>query len=387
VKRTLITIFFITCSANAIEFSYRIQGLGTEFAYLIPDYETDLYRNPELLGRKILGIAYDRYWYTSTPLTLLFLLRGFGIYGEYWPDYNYELRSSNTWQSLSSFTFKFEDLWMLRIKNEVWNLYNDGQILVSEQQDSYGDRTLDRTIEYFLSASGNYKIGRRFTIHIKPGAGLYGKWGETYYYQTAEQLIVISSGRIGLSYRNAPVANRFSSWFIDFGGPVSAGEINELPYSIYLDMYEHDRKIKYFANSFILKIGWARGIPLHENSFVAIGLKDDFLYQRTEQGGTDYADTVLYFSASTNTFTFPIAVEYIINKISLRFVARLSYLFKDYRTSNDLGLISEDLSHDLSFGYSFGIGWQPHGCVFIDLYNRGNLSEIGHWSIYFKYLF
>ncbi|GAI26330.1 unnamed protein product, partial [marine sediment metagenome] len=94
-NRLLIILLVIICFAHAIEFSQRIQALGTDFAYLIPDYETDLYRNPQLLDRGLTGITYepsnlyqyrvpliyDRYIYIPNPcipFTLILSSKRFG---------------------------------------------------------------------------------------------------------------------------------------------------------------------------------------------------------------------------------------------------------------------------------------------------------------------
>jgi len=67
VKLTVFFFLFVRLSYG-IEYSLRIKALGTDFAYLVPDYETDLYQNPQLLGEKLTGVCFEPD--LNEPLTL-----------------------------------------------------------------------------------------------------------------------------------------------------------------------------------------------------------------------------------------------------------------------------------------------------------------------------
>ncbi len=380
-NRLLIILLVIICFAHAIEYSHRIQALGTDFAYLVPDYETDLYRNPQLLTQKLAGISYDAN--SSEPLTLIFSSNRFGIYGKYWPSYSYKLISTeNGWTGLKSSTFYVEDLWMLKIKNEVWNIYNEGYFSRDEYFTSDGYNSLTKMFEYIIKAQTSYNIGKSFNIDIKAAAGFYERISQTDYYDIYNQRVGLLTGRIGLFYRNNPLENKFTSWFIDLGGPITTSEIRALPYSIYADMYEYERKLKYFANTFISRISWAKGLPINDKSFVVIGWHDDFLYQRAEQ-----TDTNITLCGIRNTLSFPLAVECVINKFSLRFGTKLCYEYEYLKESSNTAIVSQDISHQINYDYSFGLGWQPNEHFVIDLYNNSDLANLRNWSIYLKYLF
>lgn len=385
-KKLLISSVLFISLLNAFEISYRIQGLGSAFAYLIPDYETDLYRNPEWLGKKTLGIAFRHPYYApNKPLALVILSKGFGWYGRYWPSYSYSLETypnSYDWIKQNVFSMHFSDLWMVRIKGEVWNIYNEGTMQFYGSNDSYNHRTFNRTIEYFYKSSGGFKLSRTLYLTIMPALGIYNKFSETSTFTDIDQLLLISSGRLSLFYRNITEENKFTSWYIDIGGPVTTDEISALPYSIYLDLHDIDRRSKLLGGALLLQLGWAKSLPIDDRSFVALGFKEDLSYQWTEQ-----ADTILYLRGLRNSLSLPMAVEYRIKTMALRFGVNLTYTFKDNREYDNSYLLNERLSHELGYSYSFGLGWQPKEKFVIDLQNTGNLANVRSWSIYLKYLF
>ena len=386
-KKLFISSVLFISLLNAFEISYRIQGLGSAFAYLIPDYETDLYRNPEWLGKKTLGIAFRSpyYSYGKRPLALVILCKGFGWYGRYWPSYSYSLQTnpgSNDWIKQNSFNMHFSDLWMVRIKGEVWNIYNEGTMQFYNSYDSYNHRTSNRTIEYFYKSSGGFQLSRTLYLTIMPALGIYNKFSETSTFADIDQLLLISSGRLSLFYRNMVAENKFTSWYIDIGGPVTTDEISALPYSIYLGLYDIDRRSRLLGGALLLQLGWAKSLPIDDRSFVALGFKEDLSYQWTEQ-----ADTILYLRGLRNSVSLPMAVEYRMKNMALRFGVNLTYTFKDNREYDNSYLLKESLSHELGYSYSFGLGWQPKEKFAIDLQNHGNMANVTSWSIYLKYLF
>lgn len=386
-KKLLMILIVFVSLLNGFEISYRIQGLGSTFAYLIPDHETDLYRNPEWLSKKTIGVSYTRPYYSvgHKPLALVLLLKGFGWYGRYWPSYSSSLETSqgsNDWIKQNVLDIYFSDLWMVRIKGDVWNIYNDGSMRFYELTDSYDHKTYDRTIEYFLKSAGGFSLGKKLYLSIIAALGIYNKYSESGMLTELDQLLLISSGRLGLFYRNEAAGNKFTSWYIEVGGPLTTGEIDALPYSVYRELYESDRRSRILGGAFLAKLGWAKSLPIDENSFVALGFKEDFSYQWTQQ-----ADTILYLHGIRNTFALPLAVEYYIKNVALRFGVYLKYTFADNREFNDDYTLKENLSHNLAYSYSFGLGWEPRKNLVIDLQNTGNLTILTSWSIYFKYLF
>ncbi|MCK4672620.1 hypothetical protein KAT67_01425 [candidate division WOR-3 bacterium] len=385
-NRLLIFPLIIICFANAIEYSHRIQALGTDFAGLIPDYETDLYQNPQLFGERLVGISYDAY--SSEPLKLILLSKRFGMYAKYWGSYSYEQTATDYgWESFKTYSFHFEDLWMLDMRNRVWNLYNDGFFSKTEYLNSYNFSSQNKTLEYFLKGQGSYNIGNFLKLNITAGGGIYWRnKKENDFNIILDQWIIMPSGRIGIFYRNAPLPNKFSSWFIDIGGPISTYEIGTLPYSIYLHVSEVPLEVKqiFFANTIIGRIGWAKGLPINDEGFVAIGWRDDFLYQQTEQ-----ADTNITFCGIRNTLSLPLAVEYRVNKFTIRFGTRVYYSYTYNKEWDNNTILKQQIRHAINYNYSFGLGWQPSDNFVIDLgYKRSYYGfDIGDWSIYLKYLF
>jgi hypothetical protein len=382
-RYSAICLVLLISSTHALEFSSRIKALGTDLAWLIPDYQTDLYRSPQCFCAKMIGIAYDES--EPTPLSILLCSRRMGVLARYWLEYDYELEQSYPgWQSTEDYTIEFEDLWMVRIKDEVWNFSNDGCIRRYELDNAQTyNNHLFKDLEYFIRAQTSFFIGR-VDIDFKVAAGFYERVDQYNHIDNYNQRIGITSGRIGLYYvgMTPPNDKRFTSCYLTLGGPISRAEINSLPYSIYSDIADHERKIKYFGNTFISRFGWARVCPLTENGFFAIGLRNDFVYQPTHNYVTDNI-----LKAITNSMRIPLAVEYLINKVYVRFGTSFVYDFTRLRESNDTGLIQEDITHEFGYNYSFGIGWQPNKDLSIDLCNQEHLNILSNWSICVKYLF
>jgi len=378
-------VFFVLLisSSHALQFSSRIKALGTDLAWLIPDYQTDLYRNPQFFSARMLGIAYDES--ENTPLSIMLASRRIGVLTRYWIDYDYELEPGYYgWQSTEEYTIEFEDLWMIRIKDEVWNIYNDGLIRRYEEDNvqTYNNYLLN-DLEYFIRSQTSFYFGR-LNIDLKIAAGFYERIEQYNHIDNYNQRIGITSGRIGLFYCNMtpPDHNRFTSWYLMFGGPISRDEIDSLPYSIYSDLADHERKLKYFGNTFISRFGWAKVWPLTDNGFFVMGLRDNFLFQPIHDFMTDNN-----LQAINNSLRIPLAVEYSIKNIYLRFGTRGFYDFTRSKESNAAGLIRENITHKLGYDYSFGIGWQPTRNLSIDLHNQEYLNILSNWSINVIYMF
>jgi hypothetical protein len=371
----------LVCLVNGLQYSTRIKALGTDFAWLIPDYETDLYQNPQIFNKKMLGIAYDVT--SAQPLSIALSSNRIGVHAKYWLEYEYELEPSYFgWQSIEDYSLYFQDLWMLRVKDETWNVFNDGIINRYEWQNaqSYNNYVM-KGLEYFIGSQTSFNIGK-LNINLKIAAGFYERFEEQNLSEIYSQRVGIPSGRIGLFYASASQPNRFTSWFVDFGGPITTREIKSLPYSIYLDLRDHERELKYFANAFTTRIGWAKALPIADRSFAVIGLRNDFLYQPTRDFSTGND-----LQAITNSFRIPLAIEYLINKVYLRFGTRFFYDYKDLKESTDTGFVNRHTSHLLNYSYSFGLGWQPNQYLSIDVNNYGYLNHLDHWSIYIRYVF
>ena len=378
-KQLLVGIILLVCLANGLQYSPRIKALGTDLAWLVPDYETDLYQNPQISSKKMLGIAYDAI--SCKPLSIFLNSNRIGVHAKYWLEYEYELEPSYMGcQSIEDYSLYFQDLWMLRVKGEVWNLFNDGIINRYECEDA-SLYHLVKGLEYFIGSQTSFNIGK-VNIDLKIAAGFYERVEKRNIAEIYSQRVGIPSGRIGLFYTNASQVNRFTSWFVDIGGPITTAGIKSLPYSIYLDLEDYERELKYFANTFTTRIGWAKALPMGEKSFAVIGLRNDFLYQPTRDFSTGNN-----LQAFTNSFRIPLAIEYLINKVYLRFGTRFFYNYNDLGESTDTGLVSRHISHRLSYSYSFGLGWHPNQHLSIDLDNYEYLTDLSYWSIYIKCVF
>lgn len=387
-KKLYIFLLVCICLCFGIEYSCRMKALGTDFAYLIPDYETDTYLNPNLLGEKLTGVSYEPD--LSSPLTLRVLSRRFGWCGQYWGSYRNNKLIGSIPNNITSVYLK--DFWMLDMRDrlpkflasDVWNLYNDGGYYERRFFGSEDWYDTTRIIKYLISANDSYRVGEHWIVVDKICGGPYHYYKNANDYggvQTADQWLMIYSGRIGLFYRDTVISNKFTSGYIEVGGPVSTEDIDRLPYSVFSHVSEvGDFQHTFFARAFISELGFAKSFPVDVYGFVVVGFYDVFLFQQTEQ-----ADTNITSRAINNRFSFPVAVEWASGRLSLRFGTKLSYTLNNGREWDvDSTLVSIN-EHTLSLAYSFGLAWCPIDHLVIDLYNINDLMSLNDWAIYLKY--
>lgn len=389
-NKYLVALLTLAGLCFAIQYSLRIRSLGTDFAYLIPDYETDLYNNPNLMGEKLNGISYEPG--LSTPLTMRFLTKRFGWFGNYWASYSNN-KLPQRFHNVTSISVN--DLWMLDLRgkfwkfltDDVWNLYNDGSYNETRYflNPDYYDTT--RTIKYLYGVSGANRIGKYISVISKACIGYYGyyrNYKDYYTGQNIDQRQMVVTGNVGFYYRNATSIDRFTSFYLVVGGPASTQEIDNLPYSVFSHFYDNEIEKTLFAKTLIAQLGWARGIALNYNGFVAIGLRDVFLFQRTNTPDISFAEPNSELRGLRNTLSFPIALEYDIGNVALRIGTRFYYTFKDDKEWNSDSTLARYNEHNLGFDYSWGIGWWLNEYFTVDLYNTSDLSSKNNWAIYLR---
>ncbi len=397
-KKLIICTMMLCCIVRALEFSHRIRALGTGFASLIPDYETDLYRNPQLLEQNLVGAAYEPpstyyyrpYWqypiYVNyAPLNIAFLTNRFAVTGQYWFDYSYNLEPLQFgWESSAYQAYRIQDLWLLGLKNYVINIYNDLDHSRVEYLTSTNSQAEDRRLEYIIKSQVSLKLRNRLSLDLKLGLGIFQDTRQTDEYENYSKKMTLGLARLGLYCRNVSSVNEFTSWYFDIGSPLSNEEIDVLPYSVYAHVPNHESEFALSANTVISRFGAAKAVPIGERGFVAIGFTDRLLVQKTEDQD---ALEDLNLHGIVNTMSLPAAVEYPIKTVSLRFGAQISYTFQNLRETGDTAVAVQDLQHTLAYGYSFGIGWQPHRKIAVDIYNNSSLHILKNWALYVKYTF
>lgn len=393
-KKILVLLITLVCISHAIKYSSRIKALGTDFANLIPDYETDLYNNSQLLGKKLLGISYEPN--LGTPLTMRVLTKRFGWFGNYWASYRNNKPPIPYWYP-NIISISANDLWMLDLRgklpkflaSDVWNLRNDGSYYKKPYYVNEMNYDTICTIKYLLSATGSHNIGKHLKIIPLVCGGIYGNYRNYRYsgeVQELDQWLFIYTGMVGIYYRNTPINNKFSSFYLTIGGPVSTSDIDGLPYSVYSHLFGDEIQQTFFAKTLTAQLGLAKGITIDENGFIAIGMRDVLLYQRTHTPDTSFIYPYTELRGLRNTLSFPLALEYNIGKIALRIGTRLYYTFKGDKEWNSDSTLTHYNEHQLNLGYSFGLSWQPTDNFIIDVYNTNNLAELDAWAIYLKYV-
>jgi hypothetical protein len=394
-RRLLILTLYLCCSAAALDYSHRIKALGTDFANLIPDYETDLYCNPYFLDRNTAGISFEpssyyvyrlyQYGYFAVeqmPLTLRLMTDRLGLMGRYWVNYSHNLEpAAYGWYSSTYKSFRLNDLWMYRAGKTAINLYNDLDYSKITYLTSTNSESAENKIEYIAKTQVSLPIRKRLRLDLKLGYGFYENSNEIDNTEIYKQRIDLGLFRIGLYCRNISSADNFTSWYFDVGSPMTNTEIDSLPYSVYSHLADSEAEFALFAQTLIARFGIVRALPVTERGFVATGIKNTFSYQTTE----DLTET-LDLRGIQNTISLPLGVEYRINTVALRFGARFHYDFKSLRAADDNESWNQTIRHEFGYDYSFGIGWQPHKNLVLDIYNDGSLGYIKDWALYVKYL-
>jgi len=394
--RLLIVILTLCCTATALQHSNRMQALGTDLAHLIPDYETDLYRNPCLLDRRLAGLSFEPmlfYRYGSSiypyvvvnqmPVTLRLLNKSMGMTGQYWINYTHDLEPHEYgWRSSTFNAIRLNDLWMYRVRKAVINLYNDLDYSKITYLNSANSESIEKRTEYIVKTQISLPIRKRLSLDLKLGYGLYETCEEIDGIDIHKRRINMGLFRIGLYCRNVSKPNDFTSWYLDIGSPVTNAEIDSLPYSAYAHLADSETRFVIFAQTMTARLAIARALPVSNHGFLAVGIKNSLLFQNT----SDHAEA-LDLRGIKNTMALPLGFEYRINTVALRFGARFRYDFGSLRAAADHEVREQSIEHEFGYDYSFGLGWQPHKSVALDLFNSGDLTYLRNWALYIKYVF
>jgi len=386
-NKYLVALLTLASLCFAVQYSLRIRSLGTDFAYLIPDYETDLYNDPSLMGEKLNGISYEPG--LSTPLTMRVLTKRFGWFGNYWAKYK-DNKSNLSWYPNTT-SISANDLWLLDLRgkfwkfltDDVWNLYNDGSYNETRYFSQPNDYDTTRTMKYLIGATGPHSMGTNFKLISKVCGGFYEYYRNRSDYGDVDQQLWIYTGRVGIYYRKASTDN-FTSLYLMAGGPVTTEDIDNLPYPVFSHLSDDEIQQTFFAKTLVTQLGWAKGIAVNDNGFVAIGLRDVLLYQRTNTADTSFTFPNKELCGLRNTLAFPIALEYQVNNVALRIGTRFYYTFKGDREWNSDSTLVRYNEHNLGFGYTWGISWYLNDNFAIDLYNADDLSSKNNWAIYLR---
>jgi hypothetical protein len=193
-------------------------------------------------------------------------------------------------------------------------------------------------------------------------------------------LLVVA--KTGVSFRYCRSENDFISAYIETGSPVSIAEIDSLPWSIMSDMIpNHTTEMPYFLKPMISRIAFVKGIPISNQSFVAVGFREQFKYQRFDE-----VDTNIILSAVVNTTSLPLAVEYRVNTLAIRLGTDVIYDILDRTGRQDDRKLFRWIDHSITWSSTCGVGWIPSPNFAIDLYKKG-ISLDGGLEISLKFLF
>ncbi len=395
-RKVVIAFSILISISYGIEYSLRIKALGTDFAYLIPDYETDLYLDSEILGAQSLaGFSLED---GPQPLTLRLFTKRFAWCGQYWGRYSEDQDSfSNRYGK--SYSIAIKDFWMLDLNgkfwkfltDEVWNMYNDcNYAYIHNYWDAWHFDTT-RSIEYLFGVSGSRRIGDYFKIITNYRMGVYYTDQINVYgsdISAFEKLLLPVSGIIGIHYQKATKPNDFTSFYLLTGGPTTTVDIDNLPFSIWSHVDDGEILFTWFARTWIVKAGFAKGINIDDNGMFVIGLRDTFLLQST----FDIED-VTNNRGLRNVLSLPVGFEYNVNNIVLRIGTHIDYAYTEdkiwdyWNYADTLRVYEKHNKQRLNWGYSFGLQWRVSDNFYIDMYNNNCISALDEWAIYLKYRF
>lgn len=393
-KKVVICIYMCVALCGGLEYSLRIGALGKEFAYLIPDFETDLYLNPNHIGEKnIKGAVY--HGTAAYPLELRLFCNKFAWGSQYWGNYYHASNDNDEFQYNAKF-LRWNDFWLLDMRGkklsalslyDIWSMYND-LYYYEYKSIFYGDGDTTRTLHYIGTAREAYKISEKFTIITRSGAGLYYEYESSNISIITEKVLAFLVGKIGCYYRNVQARNRFTSAYFSAGSPLSTEKIDVLPFSVLSHVSDMSGfQYNWYPRAVEFDLGWAKSIPLHERSFIATGFHNTLLYQRTNE-----ADTTIEYRALRNTLTLPLAFEYKIRTFAFWLGAKLSYTYNGSKIWDDTTVDIIQNTHSLRTYQSIGFQWMPFEKMAIDFHystpgNYATLARLKEWSIYIKYVY
>lgn len=361
------------------EYSSRIMALGFNLAYLVPDYETDLFNNPQLLGTKVSGISYNPN--EGALWRLAYLSSGFGVYARYWPLYFATFDStSNEWGRDRHIRLSVRDLWMVKIGSYIVNLSNDGYFDVDEGESHDTQYSMNFAADYYVRSQVAFNLGENYYLDIKAGVG-FNAWIQKRGTSLAWSPRVISpTGCIGVYKKDITTSNDFRTYFLSVGGPVARCDESLLPGFTTLDFDTSALEIKLFYDAVITKIGIGRGMPIAEGSCFIIGLRNSFAFQRSGE-----IQSPRIHQGFKNICTLPVAIEYAIGKVIIRFGTHIDYTFRRYCVFSDGSELLKRDKHDFEYSYSFGLGWTINEHFLVDFYNLRKLYELQEWSVSLQY--
>jgi len=378
-KKLILIICFLSSAGFGIEYSLRIKALGSDFAYLIPDYETDLYQFPNLYNRdnRFLGIV------PKDQISIKLTTSRFGLMSQFWGESGISLYPYA--RTRKYYRLTLNDLWLWDARkllpsfmNDVWNITND--VYWDKNQYDELDYT-QNSIHYLFGIPASDKIGKYFDFYGFVVTGFHSNQfqdnGIKY-----DKLLLVVSAKFGISYRNSWSENDFISGYLEIGGPVTNTEIDDLGWP-FMSWKVPDNSIflSYFLNTLKSKIGLARAIPIADRSFFAFGIRNHLQYQRMME-----QDNLYLLTDIRDIFSLPLAIEYRINAISIRLGADFtcSALKRTSQFHDDYILNNSNLQ--LGWSTSCGLGWRISPKFNVDFYQSGISLGYGFY-ICLKYIF
>ena len=264
------------------------------------------------------------------------------------------------------------------LSHDTWHLANDLSYYAYNDQT---DRTKNIEFKYFLSGNDRIKLNSNLSIITRAGVGLYRSYYNDLNMPSPmyDLNIILLSARSGVYYRGQTAYNRFTSWYIDIGGPLTTYAIDHLPYSLFPSFRDGEgTEINTFARTLIGQCGFGKSMPISDSSFLCLGMTESFLIQ-----GKDEVDTSKV--GINNYLSIPVALEYKIQRIWIRFGFSLAYRIRSRNEWDRYHSFSNiEVEHSLELNKFFGLHWQPAKKLGIDIYKQDDhwgYSWFYNWSV------
>jgi len=370
----LVGIFLSISSVLGLDWYYdpstRIEALGTDFAGVLKDLQTDIeVRSPvyaeSYQALTIFHRGHNYQW--DMPLRFNLFYNHFGLdlsYGGY-----YFYNTNTSYPRAEFHRFNLSGFWSKANFGLQYNFFMDDQVL------DYGELNNARRDEDFFFNSITFGFRpenlTNFDFRCRIGLGYYDSTYSEFIggqlTPTAHAKFFIPSAQIGLSYEREVFNTADLNLLVDLGGPASGFELRRLPIpfqsTIGRNAANKPSGIDILANSFSTRVAGAVSFNPSPSLLLALGANEFWSGARAK---IDNPTT-----AWVNIFSLPLGIEYqLTDNITLRGGVRAEYYFQYSKQQ------SSQVTSYWWRSQSLGLGFRLFQDWFLDLTSQTNLLSI-----------
>jgi hypothetical protein len=370
----LFIIFLSASSVLGLDWNYdtstRIEALGTDFAGVLKDLQTDIeVRSPVYVeGYRALTIfhrGHDYQW--DMPLSFSLFYNHFGLALSYGG--HYFLNTNTTNPKDEFYRFNLSGFWSKENYGFQYEFFIDDQDL---DYAGFNNASSDEDFT-FNSITFGYRPSNLsgFDFRCRIGLGYYDSTYSEFIggqlTPTAQTKFFIPSAQIGVSYERNVFNNGVLNLLADLGGPASGFELRRLPLPFQSTVWRNSAgtpsALDNFANSFSTRVAGAVSYVPRPSLLICFGVNDFWSGAQSQQENRN--------NSWINIFSLPLGIEYKpTDNISLRGGVRAAYYYQYSR---------QQLSQVISYWWraqSLGLGIRLFKDWFLDITSLNNLLAI-----------